>query len=338
MDRIGAEFERVYHEIEERLLDSHPIPVQIPIGAGPEGTMGEFQGLIDLITMKALFYKTEDLGSTITEAEIPDDGPRRGRALAREDAQRAVRLRRTVHRGLHGPPRRGRADRVEQIVAALRRATLTGQAQPVLCGSSFKYVGVQRLLDAVAAYLPSPLDKPPVVGHHPKKGTEITRKPDPDEPFCGLVFKITSDAHGDLSFVRIYSGTLKSGTRVYNPGKDKKEICSRLYHIRADDREQIEEALDRRHRRHRRPQGVGHRRHALRRRAPDPAGADRVPRDGHQHVDRAGQLGRQGEARRDPERAGARGPDVLLSRSTRRPARRSSRAWASCTWRSSRTG
>ena len=131
----------------------------------------------------------------------------------------------------------------DQIVAALRRATLTGQVQPVLCGSSLKYVGVQRLLDAVAAYLPSPLDKPPVVGHHPKKGTELTRKPSPDEPFCGLVFKITNDAHGDLSFVRIYSGRLKSGTRVYNPGKDKKENCSRLYHIRADDREQVQEVL-----------------------------------------------------------------------------------------------
>src|SRR5262249_16217589 len=130
----------------------------------------------------------------------------------------------------------------EQIAGALRRATLTGQVQPVLCGSSFKYVGVQRLLDAVAAYLPSPLDRPPVVGHHPKKGTEISRRHSPDEPFCGLVFKITNDAHGDLAFVRIYSGALKAGSRVLNPGKDKKEICSRLFHIRADEREKIESA------------------------------------------------------------------------------------------------
>ena len=126
---------------------------------------------------------------------------------------------------------------------------------------------MQRLLDAVAAYLPSPLDKPPVVGHHPKKGTELTRKPSPDEPFCGLVFKITNDAHGDLSFVRIYSGRLKSGTRVYNPGKDKKEICSRLYHIRADDREQITEAAAGDIVGIVGPQGLGHRRHALRRRS-----------------------------------------------------------------------
>src|SRR5262249_56628253 len=93
------------------------------------------------------------------------------------------------------------------------------------------------------AYLPSPLDKPRVVGPPPKRGTEVVREPSPDAPFCGLVFKITYDAHGDLSFVRVYSGRLKAGTRVYNPGKDKKEICSRLYHIRADEREKGEGAV-----------------------------------------------------------------------------------------------
>jgi len=239
MDRIGAEFERVFDEITER-LESHPIPVQIPIGAGPEGTMGEFKGLIDLITMRALYYKTEDLGSSITETEIPED-LRPEAELWREkmldalsDFDETFAEQFMAH--LDGAPL-AEAD----VYAALRRATLTGRAQPVLCGSSFKYVGVQRLLDAVAAYLPSPLDKPPVVGHHPKKGTELVRKPSPDEPFCGLVFKITYDAHGDLSFVRVYSGQLKAGTRVYNPGRDKKENCSRLYHIRADEREKVEE-------------------------------------------------------------------------------------------------
>jgi elongation factor G len=238
MDRIGAEFERVFTEIVER-LESHPIPVQIPIGAGPEGTMGEFKGLIDLITMKALYYKTEDLGSSITEAAIPDD-IRPAAELWREKMLNALAdfdepFTETYMAHLEGEPLSP-----EEIVAALRRATLTGRAQPVLCGSSFKYVGVQRLLDAVVAYLPSPLDKPPIAGHHPKKGTDVRRKPDADEPFCGLVFKITNDQHGDLSFVRAYSGQLKAGTRVYNPGKDKKEICSRLYHIRADEREKVD--------------------------------------------------------------------------------------------------
>src|SRR3954468_16509064 len=240
MDRIGAEFERVYLEIQER-LESLPIPVQIPIGAGPEGTMGEFQGLIDLIAMKALHFKTEDLGSTFTVDEIPDD-LRLDADAWRETMLNALSAFDETFAMEYMAHLDGAELTEDMIHAALRRATLTGRAQPVLCGSSFKYVGVQRLLDAVAAYLPSPPDRPPVVGHHPKKGTEVVRKPSPDEPFCGLVFKITYDAHGDLSFVRIYSGTLKSGTRAHNPRKDKKENCSRLYHIRADDREQISEA------------------------------------------------------------------------------------------------
>ena len=240
MDRIGAEFERVYKEITER-LESHPIPIQIPIGAGPEGTMGEFKGLIDLIRMRALYYKTEDLGSSVTEAEIPDDMRLEAEAW-RETMLNSISEFDEPFTDVFMAHLEGGELPEEQIVAALRRATLTGRAQPVLCGSSFKYVGVQPLLDAVAALLPSPLDKPPIVGHHPKKGTEVVRKPSPDEPFCGLVFKITNDQHGDLSFVRVYSGDLKAGSRVYNPGRDKKENCSRLYHIRADEREQIQEA------------------------------------------------------------------------------------------------
>ena len=238
MDRIGAEFERVYKEIEERLLESHPIPIQIPIGAGPEGTMGEFQGLIDLVAMKALHFQTEDLGSTFTVDEIPDE-LRLDAEAWRETMLNSLSAFDETFAEEYMAHLDGAELSEAMIHAALRRATLTGRAQPVLCGSSFKYVGVQQLLDAVAAYLPSPLDRPPIVGHHPKKGTELARKPSPAEPFSSLVFKITNDAHGDLSFVRIYSGSLKAGTRVYNPGKDKKENSSRLYHIRADDREQI---------------------------------------------------------------------------------------------------
>ena len=238
MDRIGAEFERVYKEIEERLLESHPIPIQVPIGAGPEGTMGEFQGLIDLVAMKALHFQTEDLGSTFTVDEIPDE-LRLDAEAWRETMLNSLSAFDETFAEEYMAHLDGAELSAAMIHAALRRATLTGRAQPVLCGSSFKYVGVQQLLDAVAAYLPSPLDRPPIVGHHPKKGTELARKPSPDAPFSSLVFKITNDAHGDLSFVRIYSGSLKAGTRVYNPGKDKKENSSRLYHIRADDREQI---------------------------------------------------------------------------------------------------
>jgi elongation factor G len=240
MDRIGAEFDRVFDEISER-LESHPIPVQIPIGAGPEGTMGEFKGLIDLVSMRALFFKTEDLGSTITEAEIPGE-LRPDAELWREKMLNALADFDEGFTDAFMAYLEGGELSEQDIRQALRRATLTGRAQPVLCGSSFKYVGVQRLLDAVVAYLPSPLDRPPVVGHDPRRGTEIARKPSPAEPFSGLVFKITYDAHGDLSFVRIYSGVLKAGSRVYNPGKDKKENCSRLYHIRADEREKVDVA------------------------------------------------------------------------------------------------
>jgi elongation factor G len=242
MDRIGAEFARVVDEIAERLPDSRPIPILIPIGAGPEGSMGAFEGLVDLIGMRALYYKTEDLGSTITEraldGELLADAELWRERLLNSLSEADETFNEQYFAHLEG------AELTEQMIHdALRRVTLTGKSQPVLCGSSFKYVGVQRLLDAVAAYLPSPLDRPPVVGHHPKKDIDVERKPDPSAPLCALVFKITNDAHGDLSFVRVYSGTLKANSRVYNPGKDKKENCSRLYHIRADDREQITEVL-----------------------------------------------------------------------------------------------
>jgi elongation factor G len=240
MDRIGAEFDRVFEEIKER-LESHPIPVMIPMGAGPEGTIGEFQGLIDLIEQKALYYKTEELGSIIRETEIPEehslDADHWREILINQLSEFDDKFAEQYMAHLEG------AELTPAMIrAGLRRATLTGRAQPVLCGSSFKYVGVQKLLDAVVAYLPSPLDRPPVIGHHPKKGDEISRKPDPSAPFCGLVFKITHDAHGDLSFVRVYSGVLKPNTRPYNPGRDKKENCSRLYKIRADERVQVDEA------------------------------------------------------------------------------------------------
>ena len=207
----------------------------------------------------------------------------------------------------------------------------------MLCGSSFKYVGVQRLLDAVAAYLPSPLDRPPIVGHHPKKGTELAASPAPTSRSAAWSSRSPTMPTATSRSSGSTPAASRPARRVYNPGKDKKENCSRLYHIRADDREKIAVA-GRRHRRRRRAQGLGHRRHPLRRRAPDPARADRVPGDRHQHVDRAGQLGRQGEARRYPGRAGPRGPDLRLQgqRGDRPDAHL--RAWASCTWRSSRTG
>ena len=133
---------------------------------------------------------------------------------------------------------------VEQIHRLLRLATIHGQLQPTFCGSSLNYIGVQPLLDAVANYLPSPLDVPPVKGLNPNpkkqdKGPEV-RKPSPDEPVCGLIFKIVADKHADLNFVRVYSGVLKSGSRMLNPRTGKKELINQLWHIQADRREKLE--------------------------------------------------------------------------------------------------
>lgn len=240
MDRIGAEFDRVYHEISER-LEGHPIPIVIPMGAGPEGTMGALQGLINLVTMRAFYTNADDLGAHVETSEIPAEF-RAEADVWRENMLNSLSDVDQVFAEAYMAHLEGAELPVEVIQESLRRATVAGIAQPVLCGASFKYVGVQRLLDAVAEYLPSPLDRPPVIGQHPKKGHDIERAADPDEPFCALLFKITNDKHGDLSFLRIYSGKLKAGTRVYNPGRDKKEICSRLFHIEADERQAIEEA------------------------------------------------------------------------------------------------
>ena len=243
MDRIGTEFERVFHEIEERLLESHPIPVQIPIGAGPEGTMGEFKGLIDLIAMKALFYKTEDLGSTITETEIPED-LRPEAELWREKMLNTLSDKDEAFTEAYMAHLEGAELPEARSSPRLRRATLDrpGAPGPLRLEPALRRrpaaAGRGRRLPAQPARQAARSSA--II---PRRGPRSRASPSPDEPFCGLVFKITNDAHGDLSFVRVYSGRLKSGSRVYNPGKDKKEVCSRLYHIRADDREQIPEAI-----------------------------------------------------------------------------------------------
>jgi elongation factor G len=136
----------------------------------------------------------------------------------------------------------GREVSPESIRTLIREQTIAGLIQPVLCGSGREHIGIQPLLDAVVWYLPSPLDRPPVVGRHPKKPEkEEKRKPDPKEPFCGLVFKVVADTHGELYFVRIYSGTLKANSRMYNPGRDVKENITKLFHVHADPRKQREE-------------------------------------------------------------------------------------------------
>jgi len=234
LDRIGAGFERTFNAIVNR-LQAQPVAVMIPIGQSDQ-----FQGIIDLLEMKALYFDAASKGEKITVADIPEDQQDlaeewRGKLL---DAVSLIddEVMQTYMDTGEVPP--------DLIIRALRAGTLSGALQPLFCGSSLDYCGVQPLLDGVNRYLPSPVEVPPVHGINPaprkNQPAEETRKPDPDEPFAGLLFKIVADKHADLCFVRVYSGVLKSGSRMLNPRTGKKELISQLWHIQADQREKIE--------------------------------------------------------------------------------------------------
>ena len=236
MDREGADFYGTLEEIEKR-LECKAAPVTLPVGAGPAHTQNPFRAILDLIEMKMLVFDPEDQGATVAVDEIP--------AELRDDAEiwRGVLLDRLSH---HSDELIEKMLGEESIPSALvhrvlRQATIHNMLVPVLCGSALRGVGVQPILDAVAAWLPSPADMPPVEGVDPKKNAKATRKPNPEEPFCGLLFKVQADRHGDLDYVRVYSGKLKAGSRVYNPGKDRKENVPQLWRIQADRREQVAE-------------------------------------------------------------------------------------------------
>lgn len=230
LDRIGAEFGRVFDELSAR-LGAKPLPLQIPIGREKD-----FRGIIDLIERKALFFDHDPLGTVVHSTEIPAES-RDEAALWRERTieKLADVDDRVAERYLEG----GEID-AAILRDAVRRATIANLMQPVLCGSSLKRIGVQPLLDSVAAYLPTPLDVPPVVGQHAVTGKTEQRKAQDDQPFAALLFKIQADQHDELGFVRIYSGTLKSSTRVLNVGKNQKENVTRLWRIQADEREKVE--------------------------------------------------------------------------------------------------
>ena len=239
MDRVGASFERTLGQIRTR-LNSHPIPIQIPMGAGSPPDSSALKGIIDLIEQKALYFDPESQGKSFEAREIPEEY-RDQAALARHELLEAVAMLDdavlTTYMETDDIP-------AADIHRLLRLGTVTNQLQPVLCGTSLNYIGVQPLLDAVERYLPSPLDRPPVQGTNPagkKEGQAETRKPSPDEPFCGLIFKIVSDQHGDLCFVRVYSGTITGKSRMLNPRTGKKELVSQLWQIQADGREKLEE-------------------------------------------------------------------------------------------------
>ena len=230
MDKTGADFNLVVNDIKER-LGAKPAPVQLPIGAE-----NDFAGIIDLVRMKAFFFQN-DLGTNILETEIPADWLERAKAARHElievaaDADDLV-----MEKYLEG------ADVSEsELKMALRKGTIAMTLFPVLCGSALKNKGVQLMLDAVIDYLPSPLDVPSIMGKD-ENGEEVERKSDPSGPLAGLAFKIMTDPYvGRLTFVRVYSGTLTSGSYVYNTTKGKKERVGRVLKMKANSREEINE-------------------------------------------------------------------------------------------------
>jgi elongation factor G len=233
LDRAGASFERSFQSIIDR-LGANPVAIQIPIGLEDQ-----LKGVVDLISMKGLIWNDESKGSNYETAEIPED-LKADAAAAREKLVEAVS---SVDDGLMHKYIEGEEISEAEIRKALRKGTLELKLVPVVTGSAFKNKGVQTLLDAVVDYLPSPLDIPPVEGINPRTGETEARPPDANAPFSGLVFKIMADKHlGQLSFVRLYSGTIKAGSYAYNPIKETKERVGRLMRMHANKREDIEEA------------------------------------------------------------------------------------------------
>ena len=233
MDKVGADFEMTIESIHDKLI-ANPILLQMPIGSGDS-----FAGIIDLISMRAVFYKAEKLGATFEEAEIPGKLQR----AARQQRGRLIELaaehdEELMDNFIHDGP----ID-VEMINRAIRCGTLRDKLNPVFVGSALKYVGVQRLLDGVVAYLPSPLEKGVIVGHKPgDEKKKKTVKCDKSASLVALAFKITSDMHGDLYFLRIYQGTLKSGSRVLNANRNKRENITRIFEMHASERKILDSA------------------------------------------------------------------------------------------------
>ncbi len=233
MDRTGADFFNVVERLRDR-LGSNAVPVQVPIGEE-----SEFIGVIDLIRGKAITYK-DDTGVNFNEGEIPanlkDQAAEWREKMVEAAAEASEEL---TTKFLEGQPLSE-----DEIVEGLRKRTIANEIVPVVCGSSFKNKGVQQMLDAACAYLPSPLDIPPVHGTDPHTGKEITRNHSSDEPLSALVFKIKPDEYsGKLAFVRVYSGVLKANTVVENPKLRKRERIGRLVKMHADHREDVTELV-----------------------------------------------------------------------------------------------
>jgi elongation factor G len=230
MDRTGANFYKVYSQLRDR-LKTNAVPIQIPIGAETD-----LRGIVDLVRMRAYLY-TNDIGTDIQETDIPEEV----QELAEEYRLKLVESVAETDDALTEKYLEGEELTEAEIRTALRKGTIGGEIVPVLCGSAFKNKGVQLLLDAVIDYLPAPTEVPPITGTLPD-GSETQRFADDEAPLSALAFKVMADKFvGRLTFVRVYSGTLKKGSYVYNSTKDKKERVSRLIVLKADDRIDVDE-------------------------------------------------------------------------------------------------
>ncbi|MCD4684837.1 MAG: elongation factor G [Anaerolineae bacterium] len=231
MDRTGADFERCVGMIVDR-LHGKPILIQLPYGEG-----ADFKGIVDLFKMELVTYG-DDLGTAIDSGPIPEDFMDLAQAARDEMIEKIVE----TDEGLTEKYLSEEPISDDELIAALRAATISGDAHPVLCGSALKNKGVQLLLDAIVDYLPSPLDVPPVTGTRPGTDEVVERHPRDNEPMAALVFKIVTDPFvGRLAFFRVYSGVLKTGTRVLNTTKGRKERVGRVVRMFADRREDVEE-------------------------------------------------------------------------------------------------
>jgi elongation factor G len=230
MDRIGADFWNCVEMMKER-LGANPLPIQIPVGSE-----AGFGGVIDLITEKMLVFDEESKGSHYTEEDVPEEFTEESSAVRMTVLEKLADFDEEVmEKYLEEQP-----VSADVLYRAIRKATLKLQLVPVLCGSAFKNKGVQPLIDAVIAYLPSPLDVPPMEGLNSNDEVE-TRTASEAENFCALAFKIVSDSFvGNLAFIRVYSGVLKVGSRVFNPGKRKKEKITRIVKLHANKREDVQ--------------------------------------------------------------------------------------------------
>jgi elongation factor G len=234
MDRVGADFERVVRMIRDR-LGANAIPIQLPIGVEDA-----FCGVVDLLEQKAIYWNDETLGASFEVKEIPEElvpaasHAREALVEAAAELDEALAARFLDDEQIEPDPLR----------KAIREGTLRMKLVPVLCGAAFKNKGVQPLLDAVVDFLPSPLDVPPVQGHHPHTGAPEVRKADDNEPFAALAFKLMTDKHvGHLTYIRVYSGSVKTGDQILNSTRGKKERIGRLLQMHANKRQEIDEAF-----------------------------------------------------------------------------------------------